>query len=160
MTRTRSFAVRATSPAPPAAVFALLADGARWADWAGPLVPRSRWAPTGAPAPGVGAVRILGLPPLSTREEIVEYVPGRGLAWTVRGGGLPVRDYQVSVHLEPSAGWTEMVWTGRFRPAVPGTGRAVQAALRVVLATFARRSAVAAGRGSRTVGGQAAGGGS
>ena len=146
MTRTRSVAVEATSAASPAIVFALLADGAGWAEWAGPLVPRSRWARTGTPAPGgIGAVRILGRPPLATREEIAEYVPDRRLAWTVRGGGLPVRNYRVSVDLHSRAGGTAMAWTGRFRPALPGTGRPVQAAVRVVLATFARRLAAAAG---------------
>jgi uncharacterized protein YndB with AHSA1/START domain len=151
MTRTRSFAVRAASAAPPAAVFGVLADGAGWTEWAGPLVPRSRWARTGTPPPGgVGAVRVLGRRPLTTREEIVEYVPDHRLTWTVRGGGLPVRDYRVSVDLDPSADGTVMVWTAWFRPALSGTGRPVQAALRLALATFAHRLAVAADRRTRT----------
>jgi hypothetical protein len=148
MSRPRSFTVHAASPALPASVFAVLADGASWADWAGPLVSRSRWARTGTPPPeGVGAVRELGRPPLATREEIVEYVLDRRLAWTVRGGGLPVRDYHVAVDLVPTAtGGTGAVWTGTFRPAVPGTGRLTEAALRRVLTGFARRLAAAAPR--------------
>jgi uncharacterized protein YndB with AHSA1/START domain len=146
MSRLRPFTVEAASPAAPASVFAVLADGAGWAGWAGPLVPRSRWARTGKPYPGgIGAVRVLGRPPLATREEIVEHVPDRRLAWTVRGGGLPVRDYRVAVDLAPTAtGGTTAAWTGIFRPAVPGTGRLAEAALRRVLAGFAGRLATAA----------------
>jgi uncharacterized protein YndB with AHSA1/START domain len=149
MSRLRSFAVEAGSPAAPASVFAVLADGAHWAAWAGPLVPRSRWARTGKPHPGgIGAVRVLGRPPLATREEIVEHVHDRRLAWTVRGGGLPVRDYRVAVDLVPTAtGGTAAVWTGTFRPAVPGTGRLTEAALRRVLVGLARRLATAAPAG-------------
>jgi len=141
----RCFTVETPSPATPASVFAVLADGDGWAAWAGPLVSRSHSARPGPPYPGgVGAVRVLGRRPLATREEIVEHVPDRRLAWTVRGGGLPVRDYRVAVDLAAtSTGGTAAVWTATFRPAVPGTCRLTEASLRRVLAGFARRLATA-----------------
>src|SRR3954447_5980112 len=60
--------------AAPDTVLAVLADGAGWSRWAGPIVVKSWWEREGTPAPGgVGAIRRLGLGKLSSREEIVEY---------------------------------------------------------------------------------------
>src|SRR5262245_7836946 len=86
----QSFRLIVESAAPAGEVFALLADGASWSSWAGPLIPRSRWYRTGSPEPGgVGAIRELGLRPVLSREEIVEFVPPRRLAYTIVSG-IPV----------------------------------------------------------------------
>jgi hypothetical protein len=143
--RRRVFMVTQRSTASPSAVFELLADGAGWSRWAGPLVPRSCWEQEGTPAPGgVGAVRRLGRPPLSCREEIVEYVPTRRHAYRIRSGML-VRDYLGTVDLAPlDDGGTQIVWQGSFVPLLPGTGAAVAAGARLFITQLARRLARAA----------------
>jgi uncharacterized protein YndB with AHSA1/START domain len=111
------------STAPADAVFALLADGGGWAAWAGPLVPRSRWYRTGTPAPGgVGAIRELGLRPVLSREEIVEYVPPRRLVYTIVSG-IPVDGYRGVVELDPlPGGGTRITWRSSFVATHRGTG--------------------------------------
>src|SRR5215831_4397687 len=105
-----AFKVEATSSAAPEAVFALLADGAGWSRWAGPLIRRSAWDREGRPPPGgVGAVRKLGAPPIYSREEIVEYDPPRHLAYTILSG-QPVREYRADVRLRPDGAGTRIEW--------------------------------------------------
>jgi hypothetical protein len=132
------------SCAPPEAVFALLAAGDRWAEWAGPFVPRSRWAVPGDPEGTVGAVRRLGLGPLSSRERIVEHEPARRLGYVVDSPG-PMRDYRAVVDLAPRPdGGTDITWSASFTPVVPGTGALLHVALRGIVRGFARRVAKAA----------------
>ncbi len=142
-----TYEVQARSAAPPEKVFALLADGAGWSRWAGPVVVRSWWEREGDPAPGgVGAIRRLGLRSVGSREEIVGYDPPRHLAYTLLSG-LPVRDYRADVRLEPEGSGTRIVWTGTFRPKVPGTAGALRLFLRATVGGFARRLARVAERG-------------
>jgi uncharacterized protein YndB with AHSA1/START domain len=115
-----TYEVTARSDAPPERVFALLADGAGWSQWAGPMVVRSWWEREGSPAPGgVGAVRRLGLGALSSREEIVEYDAPHHLAYTWLTK-FPVRDYRAEVRLDQDSGGTRITWGGSFTPAFPG----------------------------------------
>lgn len=133
-----------TSTAPPEAVFALLAAGDRWAQWAGPVVPRSRWVVPGDPVGGVGAVRRLGLGPLSSRERIVEHEPSRRLAYVVDSPG-PMRDYRAVVELAPRPdGGTDITWSASFAPVLPGTGGLLLVVLRAIVRGFATRLARAA----------------
>ena len=72
--RTFSFEVNRTSSAPPATLFRMKSDGARWSEWGKPLIAQS----AGRPRPGgVGAVRKVGLWPVLMREETVEYEQDR-----------------------------------------------------------------------------------
>jgi uncharacterized protein YndB with AHSA1/START domain len=136
-----SFEVQALSSAPPAAVFALLADGPSWQRWAGPLIRRATWDREGDPAPGgVGAVRKLGAPPLFSREEIVAYDPPHHLAYTMLSG-QPVRDYRADVRLVPDGAGTRIEWAATFRPRIPGTGRLMRWYLGAIVGGFARRLA-------------------
>ncbi|HET6810730.1 MAG TPA: SRPBCC family protein [Acidimicrobiales bacterium] len=140
-----SYQVTARSAAPPKAVFAVLADGAGWSDWAGPLVRYSAWAPGGPePVGGVGSVRLLGTRAFHSREEIVESRPPEVLAYAVRSG-WPVKDYRAEVRLEPDGPGTLITWSGSFDALVPGTGAVVLALTRPMIAGFARRLADAAG---------------
>lgn len=143
---TTTYEVSATSAAPPERVFALLADGAGWSRWAGPVVVRSWWARQGEPAPGgVGAVRALGLGRVGSREEIVAYDPPRHLAYVLLSG-LPVRSYRADVHLEPAGAGTRIVWRGAFTPRLPGTAGLLRRFLLSTVGGFARRLARAAER--------------
>ena len=136
----RAFVVEAHSTASPDVVFAVLADGSSWQQWAGPAVPRSSWA-AGAPAGGVGAVRRLGLGPLSSREEIVEHDPPHRLAYVLRSGeGL--HHYRASVDLQAQPdGGTHIVWSGTVETSVPGLARPLIMVFRRLVGGFATRLA-------------------
>lgn len=142
-----SYQVTARSAAAPGAVFAVLADGAGWSRWAGPLVRYSAWEPGGPQPPGaVGSVRLLGSRALHSREEIVESRPPELLAYEVRSG-WPVKDYRAEVRLEPDGSGTRIHWSGSFDPVLPGTGALVLAVTRPMITGFARRLAAAAASG-------------
>ncbi len=147
MARGRSFVVETTSAGTPERVFAVVADGATWSRWAGPLVPRSCWEREGNPAPGgVGAIRRLGLGPLASREQVVEYVPAQRLSYRLLGSG-PVRGYLATVELTAQAGGgTRIVWRGAFDAAPPGLTRLACWVLRRVVARLATGLAREAGR--------------
>ena len=117
-----AFEVNASSSAPPDVVFAVLADGARWREWAGPMIRHSSWDREGVPVPdGLGAIRKVGSWPVYGREEIVEYEPPHRLAYTILSG-QPVRSYVAVVEMTPQGGGTAIRWTATFDPKIPGTG--------------------------------------
>src|SRR3954471_24743850 len=136
-----SYEVTALSSAPPDKVFELLADGAGWSRWAGPMVVRSWWEREGTPAPGgVGAIRALGLKRVGSREEIVAYDPPHHLAYTILSG-LPVRNYRADVHLTPEGTGTRIDWSGTFRPKLPGTAGLLRLFLLSTIGSFTKRLA-------------------
>ena len=144
--RSASYEVSARSSAAPERVFALLADGAGWSAWAGPMIVRSWWEREGEPAPGgVGAIRRLGLGALSSREEIVGYDAPHHLAYTWLTG-FPVRDYRADVRLEPDGTGTRIVWSGSFTPAFPGGGPVMRRFFLATVGGFTRRLAAQAER--------------
>jgi uncharacterized protein YndB with AHSA1/START domain len=142
----RSFVVESRSAASPETVFAVLADGSRWQEWAGPAVPRSSWEER-APAGGLGAVRRLGLGPLSSREEIVECDPPHRLAYALRSGER-LHHYRASVDLQAEpAGGTHIVWSGVVESEVPGLAPVLAGVFRRLVRGFATRLARHAERG-------------
>lgn len=50
-----TFEVNRTSSAPPATLFRIEADGARWSEWAKPIVFQSSWETQGDPEPAASA---------------------------------------------------------------------------------------------------------
>jgi uncharacterized protein YndB with AHSA1/START domain len=137
---TRSFTVEAQSAASPQDVFDVLADGSRWQEWAGPAVPRSSWA-AGSPAGGLGAVRRLGLGPLSSREEIVEHDRPHRLAYVLRSGEA-LHHYRATVELhDGAAGGTRIVWSGSVDSRIPGASAALTMMFRRLVTGFATRLA-------------------
>jgi len=142
-----SYEVTGTSTASPETVFEVLADGAGWSRWAGPMVVRSWWAREGTPAPGgVGAIRALGLGRVGSREEIVAYEPPSHLAYTILSG-FPVRNYRADVHLAADgAGGTRLVWGATFEPKVPGTAALVRLFFVRTISGFCKRLAAEAQR--------------
>jgi uncharacterized protein YndB with AHSA1/START domain len=136
----RAFAVESHSAATPETVFAVVADASRWQEWAGPAVPRSRWQ-AGSPAGGLGAVRRLGLGPLSSREEIVEYDPPHRLAYVLRSGeGLHHYRATVDLQAQPDGG-THIVWSGTVDTSVPGLAGPLIMVFKGLVAGFATRLA-------------------
>ena len=144
-----SFSVEARSLATPEQVFAVLADVPRWQEWAGPVVPASSYERQGTDAPGgVGAIRRLGSGPLSSREEIVEYDPPRRLAYVLLNGQKR-HGYRAEVELTPlPGGGTNIVWSGSFRPPLPGTGPLMLLGFRRLVGGFAHRLAARAETGA------------
>lgn len=125
-------------------MFALLADGARWSDWAGPFVPRSSWQVPGDPVGSVGAVRRLGIGALVSLERIVEHDPPHRLAYVVDSWS-PYWGYRATVDLVPTIdGGTRILWRAGFTPKVRGTGALLQWFLSSVVGGFAGRLARAA----------------
>lgn len=135
---TASFVVRALTSAPPAHVFALLADAPGWVGWAGPTVPQARWE-AGTPA-GVGAVRRVGAGPLSVREQVVVHEPPEAFSYVLLTG-FRWHGYRADVRLTPAAAGTAIDWSGRVSTPVPHLERALLPAFRGMVEDFARRLA-------------------
>jgi uncharacterized protein YndB with AHSA1/START domain len=134
----RTVAAEAHSAASPAAVFAVVADGARWSEWS--FIPRSSLERQGDPFPdGVGAVRRFGAWPVYSREEVIEYDPPHRFAYELRSG-FPVRSYRAVVTIRPEDGGSAITWRGELEPH-RGTGPVVAFALERMLAAFARGAA-------------------
>jgi hypothetical protein len=116
--------VRSTSVAPQQ-LYDRLANVPAWSQWA-PMVSRSELIQEGTvDRLGAGAIRrmhsLRGL--LTVDEEILEATSPSYQRYTLRG--LPATDYVGEVRLDETSGRTQIVWTARFRPRVPGTGWAL-----------------------------------
>jgi uncharacterized protein YndB with AHSA1/START domain len=142
-----SFEVKRTSSAPPATLFRLETDGARWSEWAKPVVVQSSWERQGDPAPGgIGAIRKVGLWPMLMREQTIEYEQDRRHVYTFAGKG-PAKDYRGEVFFTPNAtGGTELRWTGSFTEGLPGTGPVMRALMRGAIQDISKRLVKAAER--------------
>jgi hypothetical protein len=141
MVTTSSYEVVGHADASPERVFEILADGAGWSRWAGPMIVKSWWEREGTPAPGgVGAIRALGMKKVGSREEIVAYEAPTHMAYTILSG-LPVRDYRADVRLTPDGTGTRIEWSGTFTPKLPGTGGALRLFLLTTIGGFVKRLA-------------------
>lgn len=146
MARTFSFEVLRTSNASPERLFRLETDGARWSEWAKPLIVQSGWE-RWAERPGdVGAVRRVGLFPVFMYEETLEYEENRRHVYTF-ARSAPVDDYRAEVTFTPRpGGGTELRWRGSFTEKVPGTGPVARQALRGAISFLSARLVRAAER--------------
>jgi hypothetical protein len=136
-----SYEVTAESTAPPEVVFAIVARGSGWRDWAGPMIRHSSLEREGTPAPdGVGAIKKLGAWPVFSREETVEYDPPRRYAYTILSGP-PARNYKAVIELAPRGDGTAIHWTATFEPKIPGTGRLISRFFKATISGVAKRLA-------------------
>jgi hypothetical protein len=119
--RRRQLEIRAHAQAAPEVVFGLLADGASWPRWS-PIESFHLERPGDPPPEGPGAIRVFRRGRTTGRDQLVELIPGRRLAY-VSLSGLPVRDYRAVVELRPAGDGTEISWRASFLPRIPGTGR-------------------------------------
>ncbi len=145
----RSFTRSGRSLAPPAVVWPLVAEAARWREWS--FLDRSGLETEGSPVPdGVGAVRRFTRYGVGSREQVVAWEPPTHLGYTILRG-FPVRGYRADVVLTPvapagsaggtagdgaGAGGTSVTWSVRFEPRYPGTGAATEAVLRLIIRGF------------------------
>lgn len=134
MTR-RFLDVKVRTAADPAAVYALLADGSTWPKWS-PIARFWLDREGDTAREGVGAVRAFRTGVVTSKERIVELVPGRRVSYEAVEG-LPIRDYRADVDLSPDGDGTLIHWHSAFYPTIPGTGWF----LRWFLQTFVQRMA-------------------
>jgi uncharacterized protein YndB with AHSA1/START domain len=118
---------RATTTADASTVYALLRDGATWPTWS-PIESFELERPGADEREGIGAVRSFRSGRVTGRDEIVELVPDRRLAYR-HTSTLPVRDYRGEIDLEPTSSGTAIRWVSTFAPKIPGTGWLMRRAL-------------------------------
>jgi hypothetical protein len=150
--RTFSFEVNRTSSAPAATLFRLETDGARWSEWAGPLIVSSSWEQQGDPAPGgIGAIRKIGLWPVLMQEKTVEYEQDRRHVYKLIAPSTPAKDYHGEAVFTPNgSGGTNLRWSGSFTEGVRGTGPIMLAFLRGAIQLVSLRLIKAAERETPT----------
>lgn len=145
--KTFTFEVNRSSSADPATLFGMVADGARWPEWAKPIVPSGEMVAKGAPEPlGVGAVRKVGAGKLGVKERTVAHEDGRLHAYELVTPG-PVKNYRAEVRFDPrQGGGTELRWSGTMQEKIPGTGKLVSKAMGALIGTLATKLVKAAER--------------
>jgi uncharacterized protein YndB with AHSA1/START domain len=136
--------VHSVSPAPPEAVWALLADATTWPSWSS--FDEAEIERPGDDEPqGIGTLRRFRRGRVRSRERIVAFDPPRHVAYTLLSG-LPLRDYRGEVTLTPTGtGGTDIRWQSRYRLKIPGTGRTVRKKLGAFIQETADALAQAAG---------------
>jgi hypothetical protein len=130
-------------------VFALLADGATWPNWA-PIDSFALERAGDPPPEGVGAVRVFKRGRVTGRDEIVEIVPGSRLRY-VSISGLAIKDYRAIVDvgdIGDDTGGAVIRWRASFFPKIPGTGPILQRGIRRFLQQCADGLAAKAAQGS------------
>jgi uncharacterized protein YndB with AHSA1/START domain len=134
----RTIEATARASTPPAAVWALLEDASRWAQW-------GSWTSVEVEGGGPqrpGAVRVLVRPPLRVRERITEWVPGERMAYELLDG-LRVRGYRATVTLEPQADGALVRWRSTYERADPLTVLLLRLAVRDACRRVARAASAA-----------------
>ena len=116
----------ATTTGSPAAVWALLADASKWAEWGS----WSEVSVEGGGPQGLGAVRVLKKAPFTVRERITEWVPGERTSYRLLEG-MRVRGYESTITLEEAAGGGTLVrWRSTYEHAGPFTALVLRLAVR------------------------------
>jgi hypothetical protein len=146
----REIDVTAQTSASAGTVFALLADGATWPNWA-PIDSFALERAGDPPPEGVGAVRVFKRGRVTGRDEIVEIVPGSRLRY-VSISGLAIKDYRAIVDvgdIGDDTGGAVIRWRASFFPKIPGTGPILQRGIRRFLQQCADGLAAKSAQGSR-----------
>jgi uncharacterized protein YndB with AHSA1/START domain len=130
MARRINIDVGAHTRATPDVVFALLVDGGTWPDWS--PIEDFELEQASDPRTGVGEVRIFRKGRMIGRDQVVELVPKRRLAY-VSLSGPPVRDYRAEIELQAVERGTAIRWRASFFPRFPLTGRLLERGLRSFL---------------------------
>lgn len=138
--RMRELVLRQFIAAPVEAVWSVATDHCGLGRW---LVPGAKvhLDPEGSPTPnGAGAVRVIETMGYKTIERVIDFEPHRRMTYTVQRG-FPVHDHLGEMLLDEADGGTEVVWTVRFRPKLPGTGPLLALVVRQVIGGGLKRLA-------------------
>jgi uncharacterized protein YndB with AHSA1/START domain len=127
--------VRTHAHADPDTVYRLLADGTTWPTWS-PMDSFELESEGDTGGESLNAVRVFRTGRSTSRERLVELVPGRRLSYALLSG-LPLVGYRADVDLTPADGGTDIRWHSTFKPKFFGTGWIYRFALR----TFIKRCA-------------------
>ena len=122
------FSVEARSAAGPAAIYALLGDGATWPSWT-PFRAFELEREGEAGGESKGAIRVLTTSRIRNREELTELSPERLFSYRSLSG-MPVRNHRASVRLAPGADGTLITWDEQFETTIPGSAWYLTRALR------------------------------
>jgi uncharacterized protein YndB with AHSA1/START domain len=141
--RRRHIEVTAHSEAAPDTVFALLADGTTWPQWA-PVESFELERPGDPPPEGAGAIRVFRRGRTVGRDQLVDVAPSERIVYASLSG-LPVREYLAEIELTATVGGTDLRWQASFLPKMPGTGWLLERGLRRFLEQCARGVAEHAG---------------
>jgi len=144
MAKRITFSSTAWTPAPPSAVYRLVADGATWPSWT-PIGSFELEREGTAGGESLGAVRVFKTGTVRSREELVELTPDRTLSYVSRSG-LPLRAHRAEISLTPARGGTTIDWSEDFEPKLPGTGGLLRFFLRRFVQRCAEGLAVASAR--------------
>ncbi len=132
----RSYRVEARAAAPVEEVWPLVGEAKRWQEWS--FLTRTGLEREGVPEPdGVGAVRHFSRMGVGSREEVLAWDPPHHLAYTIVGGGFPVRNYRADLTLEPDGDGTHIRWSGTYDEKWPGSAAAIGALLTRMMQKFA-----------------------
>jgi hypothetical protein len=112
--------VRVPCRARPAALYALLRDGASWPVWSPIGSFELRQAAPDEPE-GVGAIRVFRTGRVTSVERVAELVPDRRFSYELEHG-LPIRDYRADIDLITKGDVTTIHWHCTFHGKVPGIG--------------------------------------
>jgi hypothetical protein len=131
----------AHSSADAATVFGVLRDAPDWPRWS--LFDAVELNRPGRDEPhGVGSIRTFITRISRAREEVVELVPNRRLAYVLLDG-LPFRNYRAVVEIEPEPGGSRVTWSCSFYPKYVGTGWFWAMVMRHTLKTVSAQLAAA-----------------
>jgi uncharacterized protein YndB with AHSA1/START domain len=117
--------------APAEAVWAVISDHEGMPAWA-PFKSVRRIADGAPERDGRGSQRAMSAPSGGIVEQVVHYEPPRLYRYRVTKGS-PFVCHQGEIRLTPRGERTDLTWTIRFRPKVPGTGRLLAAGFSRVL---------------------------
>lgn len=120
-----------TIDAPVDKVWAVISNHDGMAAWT-PFKTVRRVADGAPELDGRGSERLLSTPLESITEQVVHYEAPRCYRYRITKGS-PFVCHQGEIRLEPRGQRTELTWTIRFRPKLPGTGRLLAAGFSRVL---------------------------
>ena len=131
----------AHSNADAATVFSVLKDAPNWPRWS--MFDAVELNRPGRDEPhGVGSIRTFITKISRSREEVVELVQDRRLAYVLLAG-LPFRNYQAVVEIEPELTGSRVTWSCSFYPKYVGTGWFWSMVMRHTLRTVSAQLAAA-----------------
>lgn len=141
MSRPIIISATAHSNADTATVFGILKDAPNWPSWS--MFDAVELNQAGRDEPhGVGSIRTFVTKISRSKEKVVELVPNRRLAYVLLDG-LPFRNYQAAVEIEPDRTGSHITWSCSFHPKYFGTGWFWSLVMRRTLKTVSEQLAAA-----------------